>query len=107
MESDRKIESCELKGKIKSDEIKNSEQVNGGQMIHENGKENVNPNKDNTEHNIRRHDEPSELSFETGKRAIKKYCCCFSSIDDFINIFVVICVCSTRKPGRKSQKTID
>jgi hypothetical protein len=64
MESERKIEDYDVLEKTKSDEIKTSNQSNGGQIIHQNGKENVNPNKENIESKIRRHDEPSELSFE-------------------------------------------
>lgn len=64
MESERKIENFEVLEKTKNDEIKTENQSNGGQMIHQNDKENANPNKETTENNIRRHDEPSELSFE-------------------------------------------
>lgn len=67
MESDREVENFEDFIKIKSDEIKPSNQTNGGQKIHQNDKENDNPNKENTEQIIRRHDEPSELSFEICK----------------------------------------
>lgn len=66
MDCERKIENSEFLDKTKSDDIKNSHQLNGGQMNHQNDKENTNPNKENAENIIRRHDEPSELSFETG-----------------------------------------
>lgn len=69
MESERKIENYEVFDKTISDEISTSNQLNGGQTIHPPDKENANPNMDNTENNIRRHDEPSELSFEPSKRA--------------------------------------
>lgn len=61
MESDRKVENFADSKDTKSDENKLS---NGVKSIHKNDKENANPNKDNVEGNIRRHDEPSELSFE-------------------------------------------
>lgn len=64
MESERKIEDYEVFDKTKSDETKTTNQTSDSSVIHQNGKENVNPNKENTENNIRRHDEPSELSFE-------------------------------------------
>lgn len=65
MESERKIENYEVLPASKNDEIQTSNHTNGGQMIHQNDKENANPNTDKTENNVRRHDEPSELSFET------------------------------------------
>lgn len=64
MESERKIADYDVLVKTKSDEIKSTIQSNGEQVIHQNGKENINPNMENTEINIRRHDEPSALSFE-------------------------------------------
>ena len=70
MESERKIENFEVFEKIQesqeSDEIKKSNQQNGGQ-IHHLDKENEAANNENKENNIRRHDEPSELSFEICK----------------------------------------
>lgn len=104
MESEQKSENFELLDKTKSDEIKTSNRLNGGQVLHQQDKENEAPNKENAENNIRRHDEPSELSFEICK---KKFCCCFIEIDDFINIFMNCCVFSSRKPRRKGEKTID
>lgn len=65
MESDRKIENFEVLSETKSDETPSSNQTaNGGHSVHKAEKENADPNKDKTENNIRRHDEPSELSFE-------------------------------------------
>jgi hypothetical protein len=64
MECERKVENFEDFVKTKSDEIKNTNHSNGGQSLHQNGKENANPNKENKTNNVRRHDEPSELSFE-------------------------------------------
>lgn len=64
MESERKIEDYDVLIKTKSDEIKSTILSNGAPIIHQNGKENANPNMENTENNIRRHDEPSALSFE-------------------------------------------
>lgn len=71
MESERMIENYEELGRTKSDEIKTTNHTNGGQMIHPIDKENANPNKESTENNIRRHDEPSELSFEIGRSSYK------------------------------------
>lgn len=84
MESDRKVENFEVVAKMKSDEIKPSNQTNGGQVIHQIDKENDNPNKENSEQNIRRHDEPSELSFEICKRKIGKVLLLFYWIDESI-----------------------
>lgn len=67
MESERMIENYEELDRTKSDEIKTTNHTNGGQMIHSIDKENANPNNESTENNIRRHDEPSELSFEICK----------------------------------------
>lgn len=67
MESERIIEDYEELERTKSDEINTTNHTNGGQMIHPIGKENANPNNESTENNIRRHDEPSELSFEICK----------------------------------------
>lgn len=64
MESEGKIDKFEDFTKTESDEIKKPNQLNGGQMNHRTDKENENPNTENKENNIRRHDEPSELSFE-------------------------------------------
>lgn len=68
MESDRKIENFETQENF---EIKNpnqaKNQANGGQLTHQLNKENDEPNKENKENNIRRHDEPSKLSFEICK----------------------------------------
>lgn len=74
MESERKMENHEDLCKIKNDETKTPYHTNGGQMTHPPDKENANPNKENSENNIRRHDEPSELSFEIGEW--KVFCCC-------------------------------
>lgn len=90
MESERKVENFEILEEIKNDEIKPSNQSNGGQMIHRNDKENDNPNKDNTEQIIRRHDEPSELSFEICKSNIKKCCCFIGSMSS--SIFLHECI---------------
>lgn len=84
MESERKIEDFEVLSKTKSDEIPSSNQSNGGHNAHKAEKENADPNKDSTENNIRRHDEPSELSFEICECCL----CCCDLIDDFINIFI-------------------
>lgn len=66
MESERKFENYEVLSDLtKNDEMKTSTQLNGGQTVHD--KENANPNIESTENNIRRHDEPSELSFEICK----------------------------------------
>lgn len=70
MESERKIENFDEFDKTKSDEIKKTNQLNGGQMSHHSDKENGNPNIENTENNIRRNDEPSELSFEICKQTV-------------------------------------
>lgn len=83
MECERKIENHEDFLKTKSDDIKNTNHSNGGQKLLENGKENANPNKDNATNNVRRHDEPSELSFEKGK-VESVFLLLFISIDDFI-----------------------
>lgn len=68
MESERNIENYEVFDKTESDEIKASNQLNGGPVILNQDKENETPNKENIENNIRRHDEPSELSFEVCKK---------------------------------------
>lgn len=68
MESEGKIENFEVLEKTQeSDEIKKSNQANGGQIIHQEDKENEAPNTEDKENNLRRHDEPSELSFEICK----------------------------------------
>lgn len=67
MECERKVENFEEFALTKNDEIKNKNHSNGGDLIHKNDKENANPNKENTTKNVRRHDEPSELSFEICK----------------------------------------
>lgn len=77
MESERKIDNLEDFEKTKSEETKKPNQLNGGQMNHHTDKENENPNTENKENNIRRHDEPSELSFEICKHIMKIFCCCF------------------------------
>lgn len=64
MDSERKIENFEDLSKTKSDETSSSNHSNGGHSVHKAEKENADPNKDKPENNIRRHDEPSELSFE-------------------------------------------
>lgn len=72
MESERKIENHEVFDKTKSDEIITSNLSNGawngGNMNHQEDKENEAPNKENINNVIRRHDEPSELSFEICKK---------------------------------------
>lgn len=66
MESERTIENHnELKMKTKS-EFK----TNGITNANHSGKENSNPNLENKEESVRRHDEPSELSFEICKEIL-------------------------------------
>lgn len=65
MEDEIEQQTCESNEKITNDENQQFE----GQMNHiqHNDKENSNPNKENSKSNNiqqRRHDEPSELSFE-------------------------------------------
>jgi hypothetical protein len=64
MESERKIENHEFSENSQSDNTKATNLTNGGQMTHNGDKENENPNLEKAENKIRRHDEPSELSFE-------------------------------------------
>lgn len=64
MDSERKIEDQEVLRKTKSDECKTSNHTNGGQIINTADKENASPNKEDIQSTVRRHDEPSELSFE-------------------------------------------
>lgn len=102
MESERKMENHEDLCNIKNDEIKTPYHTNGGQMIHPPDKANANPNKENSENNIRRHDEPSELSFEIGEW--KTFCCC--SLGSMISsIFLSLRCFSARKSRREGQAT--
>jgi hypothetical protein len=66
MESERKVENFQLSENSESD-TKATNLTNGGQMTHNENKENANPNEESAETKIRRHDEPSELSFEICK----------------------------------------
>lgn len=112
MESEHKVENFDEFSdefeKTKSDEIKQPNQLNGGQMNHQSNKENGNPNVENKENVVRRHDEPSELSFEICKRS-EKVLLLFRWIDEFINIFITVALCmlSSRKPRRKDEKETD
>lgn len=74
MESEQKAENYENFVKTKNDEIEKCNQSNGEQVTHQQDKEIREINKENVVNNIRRHDEPSELSFEICK---KTFCCCF------------------------------
>lgn len=99
MESEQKTENFEVFEKTpENDEIKKSNESNGGQIIHHVDKENEAPNKEAKENNIRRHDEPSELSFEICKQ---NSLLLFYWIDDFINIFTFV-TCSV--PENQEEK---
>lgn len=86
MEIEQKIENPEVFEKTQEiDEIKKFGEKNGGQIICQSQKENEAPNKEN---NIRRrHDEPSELSFEICK---EKTFVVVIWIDDFISILIFV-----------------
>lgn len=65
MESEREIENHDLLVSQSSTTKMNG--VNGGHLIQNTDKENANPNNGNSSQTVRRHDEPSELSFEICK----------------------------------------